>query len=74
MLIYLSRRGQSILEYAVLIGVVVAGLIGMQIYLKRGMMGGIKKSADSIGSQFDPKATTYTTNSSSSSKQYRGVG
>ena len=68
MLIYLAkRRGQSILEYAVLIGVVVAGLLGMQIYLKRGMMGGLKKSADGIGSQFDPKATVFTSNSHSSS-------
>ena len=68
MLIYLAkRRGQSILEYAVLIGVVVAGLLGMQIYLKRGMMGGLKKSADGIGSQFDPKATVFTSNSQSSS-------
>lgn len=50
------RRGQSTLEYALLIAAVVAGLVMMQIYLKRGVGGRIKSGADDIGEQFDPAA------------------
>lgn len=60
-----QKRAQSTLEYAVLIGVITAGLIGMQVYLKRGFQGKLREGADSMGEQFSPEATTYnyTTNS-----------
>ena len=54
----LKRRGQSTLEYAVLIGIVAGGLIVMQIYLKRAKMGGLRQAADDIGTQFNPNAYT----------------
>lgn len=59
----LKSRAQTTLEYAILIGVIVAGLIAMQVYLKRGFQGKLKESADSMGTQFSPGATTsnYTT-------------
>ena len=59
-------RAQSTLEYALIIAAVVAGLIMMQIYMKRGVGGRMKQSVDQIGSQFDPVAysgnitTNYT--------------
>ncbi len=53
-----NRRGQSTLEYAVIIAVVVAGLVAMQTYFKRGFMGRIRSSTDDIGSQFDPDSFT----------------
>ena len=37
MLRMLRKRGQSTLEYAVLIVVIIAALIAMQVYLKRGL-------------------------------------
>jgi hypothetical protein len=38
---------------------VVAALIAMQVYLKRGVQGKIKTSADSFGGQqYEPKKTT----------------
>lgn len=58
-----NKQGQSTLEYALLIAAVVAGLVMMQIYLKRGIGGRLKSGADNIGEQFDPRAfsSNYTT-------------
>jgi len=66
-----KRRAQSTLEYAILIGVIVAGLVAMQVYLKRGYQGKIRESADSMGEQFSPGQTTYqyTTSSKTSSSE-----
>ena len=72
MFIYLrKRRGQTTLEYAILIGVIVAGLIAMQVYVKRGYMGKMRENADDMGKQFAPGVTTYTytTNTSSLSTE-----
>lgn len=66
----LSRnKAQTILEYAILIGVVVAGIMAMQVYLKRGLQGRIKSSADTMGEQFSPGHTqsTFTTHSNTAS-------
>ena len=41
------RRGQSTAEYAITLGVVVAALVGMQIYVKRAMNAKLKDGADS---------------------------
>ena len=49
-----TRRGQSTLEYAILIVVIVAGLIIMQGYVKRAMQGRLRSSSDDIGEQFSP--------------------
>jgi Flp pilus assembly pilin Flp len=54
----LSRRGQSTLEYAVLIVVIIAALVAMQVYLKRGVQGRMRESTDQIGEQFSPGYTT----------------
>jgi len=65
------KRAQTTLEYAILIGVIVAGLIAMQVYLKRGFQGKIKEGADTMGQQFSPGHTTsnYTTNSFTNSTE-----
>lgn len=49
-----DRRGQSMLEYAVILSCVIAALVGMQIYVKRGISGGLRNSADMIGKQYEP--------------------
>ena len=41
-----------ILEYAILLGVIVAVIIAIQVYVKRAVEGRMKSSADSIGDQF----------------------
>lgn len=53
----LKKRGQSTLEYAVLIVVIIAALIAMQVYLKRGVQGRMRESSDQIGEQFSPGFT-----------------
>ncbi|MBI3601832.1 MAG: hypothetical protein HY209_02960 [Candidatus Omnitrophica bacterium] len=58
MIAYLNRhRGQSTLEYAVLIIIIIAALLSIQIYIKRGVQGRLKSSADDIGDQFSPGNT-----------------
>ena len=53
MLTYLNRtRAQSTLEYAVLIVIIIGALLSIQFYLKRGIQGRLKSSADDIGDQY----------------------
>jgi uncharacterized protein (UPF0333 family) len=54
----MRRKGQSTLEYAVLIAVVVGALLAMQIYMKRGIQGKLRQSADQIGEQYSAGHTT----------------
>lgn len=49
-----SRRGQSILEYSLLIAAVVAALLVTQAYVKRAYQGKLKESSDELGKQFQP--------------------
>lgn len=58
-----QKKGQSTLEYALLIAAVVSGLLVMQMYVKRGMSGRVKSSSDELGEQYDPTAfsASYTT-------------
>ena len=53
-----DRRGQSTLEYAALIVIIVAALLGMAGYMKRGAMGKLRESTDSLGTQFTPLGTS----------------
>lgn len=52
----LKRKGQSTLEYALIIAVVVAGLLLMQHYVRRGYAGRLKQASDDMGEQYDPTA------------------
>ena len=56
----LNRKGQSTLEYALIIAVVVGGLLLMQYYVRRGYAGRLKSASDEMGEQYDP--TAYTGN------------
>ncbi len=56
----LNKRAQSTLEYALLIGIIVAGLVAMQLYLKRGYQGKLRENADQMGDQYSPSYTTGT--------------
>ena len=52
---YLNKRwkkGQSTLEYAVLIIIIIGALLSIQIYIKRGVQGRLKQASDDIGDQF----------------------
>ena len=52
-----SRRGQSTAEYAIVIGLVIAAVLAMQVYVRRGVQAKIK---DATGYN-DPAATMLTT-------------
>ena len=51
-------KGQSVMETSILILVIVAALIAMQVYLKRGIQGRLRANVENIGEQYDPQATT----------------
>lgn len=46
------QKGQSTLEYAVLIVIVIGALLSLQVYIKRGVGGRLKGASDEIGDQF----------------------
>lgn len=52
-----KRKGQSILEYAMLLAVIVAVIVAIQIYVKRSVEGKLKASADQMGEQFTTNET-----------------
>ena len=54
-------KGQSTLEYAVLMIIIIGALLSIQTYVKRGVQGRIKSATDDIGDQFSPGNTNYTT-------------
>lgn len=76
MLRRLNRKGQSTLEYGLIIAVVVAALITMQSYIKRGLQGKVKASVDDIGEQFSPGSTssTYRSTVTVSSRETTNAG
>jgi hypothetical protein len=51
-------NGQSTLEYTIMISVVIGALLLMQIYMKRGVQGKMRDSADQIGEQFEAGKTS----------------
>jgi Flp pilus assembly pilin Flp len=46
----MNKKGQSTVEYALIIGCVTIALFGMQVYFKRGIQGIIKSSGDDLSS------------------------
>jgi len=45
-MVRLTRKGQSTAEYAIVIGLVLAAVMGMQVYVKRGIQGKVKDASD----------------------------
>jgi hypothetical protein len=58
-------KGQSTLEYVILLGFVIAALIAMGVYMKRGAQGQLREASDRIGQQYEAGKTTglYTVES-----------
>ncbi|OGX28314.1 MAG: hypothetical protein A2705_02165 [Omnitrophica WOR_2 bacterium RIFCSPHIGHO2_01_FULL_52_10] len=71
------KKGQSTLEYAVLIIIIIGALLSIQVYIKRGIQGRLKGATDDIGDQFSPGNTnviqTMTTSSTTKDTFTRGV-
>jgi hypothetical protein len=66
-----NRRGQTILEYTVVMIIILGVLIAMKDYIKRGFQGRWKSATDGFGDQYDPTAVnsnvTYATAGNSTS-------
>ena len=71
------QKGQSTLEYAILIIIIIGALLSIQIYIKRGIQGRLKSATDDIGTQFSPGNTnvikTMTTSSTTRETFITGV-
>ena len=72
------KKGQTTLEYAVLIIIIIGALLSIQVYIKRGIQGRLKSATDDIGDQFSPGNTivnrirTTTANEIQSASQATG--
>lgn len=68
-----NSRGQSTLEYVILAGFVVAALIAMGVYMKRGFQGRLRESTDQVGQQYSPGYTTSNYNTTTNVAQTESV-
>jgi uncharacterized protein (UPF0333 family) len=69
------HKGQSFLEFVFLIAVIIAGIILTQIYIKRGMQGGLRNAAKQIGAvPYAPgQASSSSIETKGASIEYTGV-
>jgi hypothetical protein len=54
---FLSKRAQSTAEYAIVIALVIGAAVAMQIYVKRGLQGGMRFATDKLKNrtgQYEP--------------------
>jgi len=50
-----NHRGQTILEYTVILIIILGVVITMKDYIKRGIQGRWKSASDDFGDQYDPQ-------------------
>ena len=62
------QKGQSTLEYAILIIIIIGALLSIQVYIKRGIQGRLKSATDDIGTQFSPGNTNVVKTMRTSSR------
>ena len=72
-----KMKGQSTLEYAVLVIIVIGALLSIQVYIKRGLQGRLRSAADDIGDQYSQGNTnvrkTVTVNSRTKETMSQGT-
>ncbi|MFA5144927.1 MAG: hypothetical protein WC723_02860 [Candidatus Omnitrophota bacterium] len=77
-----NKKAQTTAEYAILIGLVVAALIAMQTYVKRGLQGRMKDATDTFATettnlgattQYEPYYLNQASTGTSSSQQSEGI-
>ena len=47
----IKQRAQNLVEYSMVVAVVIAAVLSMQIYMKRGITAGVKVAVDRLGPQ-----------------------
>ena len=65
----LNKKAQSTAEYAILIAIVVGALVGMQIYVRRGIQGRIADVVDQ-GASLSVTNGTYTATANFTGRQF----
>lgn len=50
-----NKKGQTAVEYAVLLIIVLGAFLGIQNYVKRGIQGRWRDAVDGLGDQYDPR-------------------
>jgi len=68
------KKGQSLMEYAILISVIISAVLIMQIYIKRTYQGRLKQEADEVGQQYSPGHTTSLTEAQTASNSTTCTG
>jgi uncharacterized protein (UPF0333 family) len=53
------NKAQSTLEYATLIAVIVAAIVALNAYMRRGFEGHMRNAVDDIGTQYDIESGGY---------------
>ncbi len=66
-------KGQSTLEYVILIGFIVSALIAMGVYMKRGVQGKLRESTDQVGEQYSVKNVTSDYSMDTNTIQHESV-
>jgi len=56
-----NHKGQTILEYTVIVVIILGVMIAMKDYIKRGFQGRWKSATDGFGDQYDPTAVNSNT-------------
>lgn len=59
------QKGQTILEYTVIVIIMLGVMISMKDYIKRGVQGRWKTATDQLGDQYDPQNVNSLMNFSS---------
>ena len=49
------KKGQTTIEYVVLLIIVIGSFVAIQNYVKRGVQGRWRDAVDSLGDQYDPR-------------------
>ena len=57
-----ERKGQSTIEYALLVIIVMGALIATGDYFKRGIQGRWRSAVDDLGDQYDPRYANTSIN------------
>ncbi len=52
-----ARKGQSAIEYSVILIILMGAFLGAANYFKRGVQGRWRESTDTLGDQYDPRTT-----------------
>lgn len=65
-----TKRGQSLLEYALILAAIIVAIIFMQGYVRRGVQGRLRSAADDIGDQYSVAGPyNYLTNRQSNTTE-----